>query len=124
MDLEIPTFKLGGKPSSLWVQGLEVGRYLVVKTPPSLQYEIDKAGCVCQARSWGIVHIPSRTIIISCESLALALLVVDDLSRFAPSDVDGTTLEAFIEQLPIPMQEWLVHCADEPLGFREWHDQR
>lgn len=106
-------------------RGHLVGRFAVRKVRPDEEFH-DPRGVVYHARGYVIDHIPSGISVTNTRTFEDAMLIADDVSRFAVADADATNPIALYEQLGRKVMFWLVDMAwrDTLVPYREWLAQQ
>ncbi len=87
-------------------QGLQVGRFAVRRAGDSEIYR-DRFNRIGQHIGYVIDHVSSGIAVCAARDFASAMLVADDVSRFALHDPDGQSAEELIAQLGPRLLSWI-----------------
>ena len=106
------------------VAGLQVGRFAVRAAQNVLLIAPNGDELVLET-GWLVDHVPSGSTAIAVSNGPLALLVADDISRFAEQDPTATDLATAARQCGVPIARWLdaVARGECTVGFREWRER-
>lgn len=106
--------------------GIVVGRFAVRMEELRGMSSRSDGGIIDVQGKTAIDHLPSGYIVAWLNDAPDALLVADDLSRFALEDVSGTTPDEVVRQLGPDIVDWLGAAMRAPraFGFRVWWTRR
>ena len=105
------------------VEGVQVGRLAV-------RYEyranIGGAGELPMPPGWIVDHMGSHLAIYGpVETFAYAMVIADDVSRFAPQDLSAESMEGLIDQLGPDVLDWLDSITwGHVVPYRKWRAER
>lgn len=123
IEFEAPSIG-GGKQN---VSGFQVGRFAVVHDPAGRRIQRADGSVGTSNAKFFVDHIPSGVCVCSLVTGIDALVVADDISRFARSDPDSKDPMQARNQVGPIVDQWMrLSCAPRVsrglpvLGFREW----
>lgn len=103
--------------------GLQIGRFAVRELRPN--------ELLCDGRDTFVArfivdHVPSGHGLIGTMRLEDAIVIADDVSRFAVTDPDAGHIEQALKQIGPELLDWLRSCSKrgEFAPFRQWQAKR
>ena len=110
--------------------GVQVGHFAIRETDPDEICKHDETGEVSPARGFSVDHIHTGFGLFDAWTFADAMIVADDLSRYAaeePLTDDCSSRDELDRQIGEPLGEWLDAMDELPagqvIGFRAWRAQ-
>lgn len=107
---------------SLVLHGFRVGLFVVAPRVHNRHRRISYDGMRERwMRRWMVVHVPSSRLAGDSDSFDTAMMVADDVSRFALRDPETDDPEQCYRDLGPDVVAWIRHSFDhEPIPFRQW----
>jgi hypothetical protein len=111
------------------VRGFQVGLFAVRRIPDRSPISGPSGAAMnAGARVWVVDHMPSHMAIVNVASFDEAMVIADDLSRFAPEDSAEATNWGELDKALGPLVDWcreLVQGVRSTLGgYRAFRDKQ
>jgi hypothetical protein len=105
--------------------GLQIGRFAVRQLQPG-ELLCDGRDTFRVVARFIVDHVPSGHGLIGTMRFEDAVMIADDVSRFAVADPDAGHIEQALEQIGPELLDWLRSCSKrgEFGPFRQWQAKR